>query len=1135
MKQLLLLFLIPCSLSASWHYDGEGGKLEIDSEHSGRILQWETEGQRWISNPAGAGAPGFSASSAREGKSGVTLKGTLAGGEPATLTYRVEDEGRRLRVELEREKGEGLSWQQPLSLQPRKRIWYRGDRGHGWETRYFYQFMSSTFGSLLPVPDRNEWRYFELEQRAPTGFRLWRSESEQTAPLIMQQGERAEPRVQVFDERGGVTLALEGKPAPYALRVDAAGGASVEVSLPKASRAEWNLTAHPSEDAVLAARGGGTADRPDPADALREPSWLRETAASGPQVVSGGYPFARGALAAGEAVRVLVAGKPVPVQAKPLAFWPDGSVKWSLLTFPIDPAQAVAKAEPPRVSLRDGRFLPVEVATGGKAVAAPETVQVEQPSPGKVVVTNGALQATLGTGPKWLESLRWQGEEQFAFHEGTRLAYSDYRFNPESVPPFAQALVGGTEDRGVLSVDSVTVEESGPLRAVVRLEGLTNNTEPTRIILRLEFLAGHPQVRLTHTAVFRFADPRKTWLTGLGVELPLAKEGRAIRFGGVTGQRVPSPARLVQETPLYGVLQTLGREAGLGRSPGWGESGGVFGMIRNFWQQAPAAVGFTKDALKLEFWPADAPPMEMRRYSQWPHPAQGESAAPDAGWVERVYYAQGPVYGLSRTHEALLAFGDGGQPLAADFQSPPLLYAGWAAYRPLLLPSAEKEQWPRAWENWTRLAQFWLHHRALYEWYGFWHFGDVRHRFRHGYGSVATPEALAAGRPWEIEKWTKAVNRASRLDRSLFRVDYRPENDWAFDNGRWGWSNTEGLPGLFFQHEYLRHGNRAVYFAAEALGRHSRDVVTRQEGPLLGVGTRHGVQHWSDGNHEERQTTITEYRLHYFLSGEPRSREVLETLYQEVYSKKKASYAAAHSGRLGGLLFHWEVTGDAAEAEQLHRYTRLFLEPGGLNVAPVAIFPALEKRGEPQGLNDGTMFFQTFGGMHALLEYQQLMNDAEIASAVVGMADHVLKTPDLANRYRQGKSSASMVYWPALAFAARHAKEPAPYRALLEAYLHGGKWADLYQTVSRNPAHWSGPTAFLESNVSGGMFWNNWAPMIAWGLGEKELWSEAMATAFEKREAEGEPVAPWRPGWQTEYDAHPELHPYLGVQQPWAQ
>ncbi|MEI6567241.1 MAG: hypothetical protein WCR20_11225, partial [Verrucomicrobiota bacterium] len=60
-----------------------------------------------------------------------------------------------------------------------------------------------------------------------------------------------------------------------------------------------------------------------------EPEWVRRAAKNGrlPSYVEGGWPFARGTLWDVHEITVSVAGIEVPVQAKPLGFWPEGSVE----------------------------------------------------------------------------------------------------------------------------------------------------------------------------------------------------------------------------------------------------------------------------------------------------------------------------------------------------------------------------------------------------------------------------------------------------------------------------------------------------------------------------------------------------------------------------------------------------------------------------------------------------------------------------------------------------------------------------------------------------------------------------------------------------------------------------------------
>lgn len=1161
MKSLLTIFCFCVASvfadSGVWEFSGNGHEIRIDAARTGQIVFWKTGGKTLVdatspSSPLRLADAEFVVEAAESvSPEELRLRGRL-GGSPLTLTYRVKEGG--VDIGIEAENAAEFSWSLPLSLEPRKRVYFLGDHGFEWETRYFYQFMVDSPGNLLPDAERNEWRYFGLDLLGKRAFRLWKAESAETSPLIMQEGEQAAPALQIYDQRGGVALEVAGS-APVRLRVDAAGGGVVGAEF-REKNFEIALRGFASEEAILAARQPwrkkyAGSPRPSPDEVMCEPAFVRETPmAGGIQYVTGGYPFAAGELHDAGKVRVSVADVAVPVQGRALAYWPDGSVKWALLTFPIDPAKAVEECAAPRISLRRGGYLPVHVTAGempeasffqrllkrlrntaGETPEAPARLRVETNSEDHARITDGRFMAEFSTGSRWLRALQWNGKNLLR-DDANAQAFTDFRINPETVRPFQRA-VGGTADPGVLTVDKLTVEESGPLRAVVRLEGLSGNREPTRVILRIEMLAGRPELRITHTAEFLFKDPRRTFLEAMGMEFPL---NQTFTSGRYFNHQASADALLLQSTPRHGELLLGGGEVIPvdGRAEGWIELQSpefrVIGAIRNFWQQAPKGIGFAEDGLRMELWPREAGLMDVRRYSNYPHRSQGKAVEPKDDWVERKYYPEDPFVGVSRTHEMLLGFwptdsAPDARSVAADFQSPPLLYAGWERYASTraVLSAASSEEWPRAWEGWTRLANFWLYHQALYGWHGFWDFGDLRHMMGQGYGWIVPPEKL-------VEMLREKNRYTKSRDAKNFRAsDYQPPNDWAYDNGRWGWSNTEGLPNLFLQHEYLRHGNRAVYFAAEALARHSRDVVTRHDGKWFGAGTRHGVQHWSDGNHEERQTTITEYRPHYFLSGDGRSRDVIEKLYARHYSATPVKVDAAHSGRLGGLLFHWELTGDAAEGEQLRKYVQTFIAPDGIYLEPDVQFPDAVVRGEARRLNDGSMFFHTFGGMHALIEYQQITGDKALSDALIKMADAVVNDPALRERYASGKYGSGRIFWPVIAFAAKHADAPEPYRVFLAGYLTSSGWTYAYQTVTKNPAYWSS----IQFNVPMSFFWNNWAPYVLDAAAPREIWTDDIARQFEAAEKSGPREHGIAPGWQSEFDNIPELNDYLGYQQPW--
>ncbi|XHR26679.1 MAG: hypothetical protein ACFUZC_12040 [Chthoniobacteraceae bacterium] len=1154
------------------------GSVEVKVAPSGQIERWVVDGKALVNNTTAASplelltTGDHTLTFAPErfepatGGEGVCVSGKLADGAkriaiPVSVTYQIQNGGRNIAVDIQAEKVPSFElrsyrWTLGLNLNPRKRVFYLSDYGLPWDMLYFHQTMIKGGGwELMKEPEPNIWRYFALDQFSPKAYRLWKSESATTAPLVLHEGQTPAPSVQVYDQTKGVTLDFPQlkERAPASLRVDADGGASLEVQFHPASvppvssgqsgafaRQHLLLTAHTSEAAVLAwqkellqRNEAAFSPRPDPDSLLRESEWVRTAPqdTSVPQYASTGFPFARGTLTDPAALRVKVAGAPVPAQGKPLAYWPDGSVKWALLTFPVDPAKAQAECPPPRVSLRNERYLPLEIFQAAAPSPAPSAaLSVKKQDSGEVEISNNGLQVRLAPGEDWLQQLKWRGTEILDRSGGRKpLAYCEYLVGPEAVFPFDQRAKGGAKDFGTLKVDSIAVEESGPLRAIVRLEGLTSNQEPTRLVLRLEFLAGRPEIRIAHTAVFRYKDPRKTFLTGMGLELPFNRA--AFPKAGVAGQSVAAHAELVQQTPLAQALwadaaapKTTHTLSGLRLA---GPAGGLSAIIRDFEQLTPKAlaVDVSKGTLRLELWPDRSEPMDTRRYSDILHQGHLEAGKEPVTsmWVPEVYYKTDPVCGISRTHEMLLAFDQPGAPersqsAAADFQSQPLAWSGWPEYEKtgVVLPSSSQEKAPRAWDSWTRLARFFLYHRELHCWKGFWNYGDFRHRFQGGYGWIIPPEALKTFPTGNLMK--------------LRKVDSRAINDWCLDIGAYGWTNTEGLPNLFLLSEYLRHGNRQIYFAAEALAARSRDVIIRQEGRWLALGTRHGVQPWSCGDHEERQTTTTEYRLQYFLNGDGRSRDVVDNIVRNAYNKGVVSYEPDHSGRLTNFLFHWELTGAPQEGERLAKYVSTFVSPEGIYVKPTVRFPEIKLEKEREKLNNPTMFMETFGGMHTLIEYEQLTQDPALRNALIKMAEAIIASDTI----ESGKLGEGEYGWPPVAFAALHAADPKPYQDFLRRYIEAYGWREAYQMVTANPAHWSGSTGYISKAVIAmGLFWQNWAPYVTLALPEGDLWTPAIAEAYNKTEAQGRAPYSNRPGWQSEFDGIPEIDAYMAHGQPW--
>jgi hypothetical protein len=183
----------------------------------------------------------------------------------------------------------------------------------------------------------------------------------------------------------------------------------------------------------------------------------RENVARTAEPVTTGVPFAQGVLPAVGHLRVLQNGTELPVQVITTARWPDGSVRWALLDFQVDlPASGSAA-----VTLQTGT--PPTPVTG-------------------ITLNNDEVNLTVDT-----------RAASFVFAK-RQLSIRDQRF---------QVRAG---DRLYETVPTDwTIEESGPMKVVVRVDGVWRNdgtplaNDLVRFRARLVFFRGRSDVRAFFT------------------------------------------------------------------------------------------------------------------------------------------------------------------------------------------------------------------------------------------------------------------------------------------------------------------------------------------------------------------------------------------------------------------------------------------------------------------------------------------------------------------------------------------------------------------------------------------------------------------------------------------------------------
>ena len=225
-----------------------------------------------------------------------------------------------------------------------------------------------------------------------------------------------------------------------------------------------------------------------------------------------GTPWPKGVVAKEQTFALAAAdGTAVPVQSWPLAYWPDGSLKWT--------AHAMSSAAPAESY----------VLSAGTAAAPARRVSVKEEK-SYVDVDTGVIRVRVRKKGSELISQVWRGDVEIAGKaQLVNLRQERIDDDEESTTRL---------ERHLGDVDKVVVEQQGPIRAVVRIEGKHRSKKGAAWLpftVRLYLYAGSESIRMMHTFVFD-RDGRHDFVAGLGVRfhVPMRDEpyNRHVRFVG---------------------------------------------------------------------------------------------------------------------------------------------------------------------------------------------------------------------------------------------------------------------------------------------------------------------------------------------------------------------------------------------------------------------------------------------------------------------------------------------------------------------------------------------------------------------------------------------------------------------------
>ena len=98
---------------------------------------------------------------------------------------------------------------------------------------------------------------------------------------------------------------------------------------------------------------------------------------------------------------------------------------------------------------------------------------------------------------------------------------------------------------------------------------------------------------------------------------------------------------------------------------------------------------------------------------------------------------------------------------------------------------------------------------------------------------------------------------------------------WRYDVGGFAWDNTELASNMWLWYNFLRTGRIDIWRTAEAMTRHTGEVDVYHIGPNAGLGSRHNVSHWGCGAKEARISQAAWNRFYYYLTTDERCGDLM--------------------------------------------------------------------------------------------------------------------------------------------------------------------------------------------------------------------------------------------------------------------
>lgn len=605
--------------------------------------------------------------------------------------------------------------------------------------------------------------------------------------------------------------------------------------------------------------------------------------------VSFGVPFNEGEVQPSDVMQ-LTAGdeKNINIDTWPMAYWPNGSIKWMGVASVIPANTGKLIFERQTNKHKEDKSIPLKVIENDNNIEVNTgVIKAYVPKSGKLLIDSILLNDT-----KICEASRLVASTQdnIVSEELQSINFKNY----------------------TSKIKSAEIERVGNIRALIKLTGVHESDDGREWLpftVRLYFYKGSERIKMVHSFIYD-GDQNQDFIHSLGVrfDVPMRDElyNRHIAFAcadsGVwsepiqplvgrqtlaidgenqintiqqrqmLGERIPSydkfdekgrtlidnwaswnGYRLSQLSPdAFSIRKRandnnpwIGTYSG-NRSNGYtyiGDvSGGVGILLHDFWQSYPSTIEINnatteKATLTVWLWSPEAEPMDLRHYDNKAHDLIAS--------YEDVQEGMSSPYGIAKTSIITICANDGYKG-KYDFAD----QARRISSHKVLLPTPEYLHSRRAFGVWSLpdrsneyrsnvedildgYINFYLRAVEDNKWYGFWNYGDVM----HAYDDV--------------------------------------RHTWRYDIGGYAWDNTELASNMWLWYNFLRTGRADIWLMAEAMTRHTCEVDVYHLGENAGLGSRHNVSHWGCGAKEVRISQTAWNYFYYYLTTDERCGDLM--------------------------------------------------------------------------------------------------------------------------------------------------------------------------------------------------------------------------------------------------------------------